>query len=394
MLDRIRDSKKNKTTKNKSENLDEAKAKKNLSLTDGAKSCKILLIDDESNAGWGIFWKEFLAKYKFEHIDDNLKILGDSSLSISNLSQDEIILLAENEILSFDPDVVLLDLRLDRIIDFDENSLPSNLTGIKIAKLITAKNRGTQVVITSASNKITSYLAASKDGLGVDGYVIKSIEDDTDDKINHIINTLNDVIPRSKFLKEVNEKLHQITGLCEYFSLEFLKKQQSNILRGFQLVYQKDLNFAYLLFYQIIESFSSQDSVFTKEKNNGFVYSKNDKKIKVFQIDKINHNPPKFLMKTKFGYADREYTFGEHQKGVQKYIQMSIKMPLILAYRYKNYLKTIDDFVSINYIRNNKCGHGKKDKNANITNVELIDLLNFIIYILDDDNHSDENEIH
>ena len=53
-----------------------------------------------------------------------------------------------------------------------------------------------------------------------------------------------------------------------------------------------------------------------------------------------------------------------------------------------------NDFVSINHIRNDKCGHGKKDENANVTNVELIGLLNFIIYILDDDNHSDENEIH
>ena len=209
------------------------------------------------------------------------------------------------------------------------------------------------------------------------------------------MSSLQHVIPRAKFLKEVNEKLHQITRLCDYFSPEFLENQKSNILRGFQLVYQKDLNFAYLLFYQIIESFSLQDSVFTKENHNGFVYSKNDKKIKVFEVFTSKNSSTK-TMKSNFRYnhRDKVFNFNNNESPTQKHIPMFTKMPLILAYRYKHYLKTINDFVSINHIRNDKCGHGKKGGKANVTNIDLIELLNFIIYILDDDNHSDENEIH
>ena len=359
-------------------------------------STKILLIDDEAENGWGIFYKRLFEANNIISNEENFKILRPKeNIALNSLKQDKIVELALNEIEKFDPDVVLLDLRLDRIVDFNMNTPPENLTGIRIAKKISQRNKGTQVIITSASNKIPNYLAVSKEGLGVDGYIIKSINEDSSVKVSQIVSSLQHVIPRAKFLKEVNEKLHQITRLCDYFSPEFLENQKSNILRGFQLVYQKDLNFAYLLFYQIIESFSLQDSVFTKENHNGFVYSKNDKKIKVFEVFTSKNSSTK-TMKSNFRYnhRDKVFNFNNNESPTQKHIPMFTKMPLILAYRYKHYLKTINDFVSINHIRNDKCGHGKKDENANVTNVELIGLLNFIIYILDDDNHSDENEIH
>ena len=126
---------------------------------------KILLIDDEEQKGWDNFFKRF-------------KLPADTKLTIESIgrefkrleNKDLVITQAVEKIKSFDPDVIILDLRLHDS-DFDEHK-PEELTGYSILKKIKNEiNNGIQVILFSASNKIWNYQALAE--IGFDGWILK-----------------------------------------------------------------------------------------------------------------------------------------------------------------------------------------------------------------------------
>jgi CheY-like chemotaxis protein len=120
------------------------------------------------------------------------------------LSQTEIIQEAKNKIETFKPDVILLDLRLCDI-DF-EDELPSNkLTGIQILDIVKNINKGIQVIITTASNKVWNFEAAKK--YGANGYIIKSGISNIKEDIKNLKTLIEEGLKRSSFLKIINQKL-------------------------------------------------------------------------------------------------------------------------------------------------------------------------------------------
>jgi CheY-like chemotaxis protein len=126
------------------------------------KGKKILYIDDEGTKGWNNL---------LESIFENS---GAEFLSFSfpqNVSKNELIEAIELYIDSNDADCYLVDLRLHDD-DFGGSVKPEDFTGIKIAKYIKTKNKGNQIIMFTASNKIWNYEEAINN-IGILGYAIK-----------------------------------------------------------------------------------------------------------------------------------------------------------------------------------------------------------------------------
>ena len=119
---------------------------------------KILLIDDEVQKGWNAIFKNLCKNQDYESIGNKFKGMG----------QAEIINEAFNKAIK--ADVVILDLRLHDD-DFEEGVDIKNITGYQILKKIKAHNKGIQVIIFSATNKIWNLQALQK--AEADGFIIK-----------------------------------------------------------------------------------------------------------------------------------------------------------------------------------------------------------------------------
>jgi CheY-like chemotaxis protein len=125
---------------------------------------RILYIDDEWNKGW----KEVLSNYfasssteiEFKTLEYNFK----------DKTQEEILIECNKKIESHKPDVVLLDLRLSDS-DFNISSNSTHLTGYKVLKAIKLMNRGMQVIIFTASNKVWNLIELQENG--ADGFLLK-----------------------------------------------------------------------------------------------------------------------------------------------------------------------------------------------------------------------------
>ncbi len=123
---------------------------------------KVLYIDDEAEKGWSeIFCKIFEDENKiyFRHLDDDF----------NEKSQEEIIAISIKTILEGDIDLVILDFRLHKD-DFGDVKI-NEITGHKILKKIKEHNKGIQVIIFSATNKIWNLQALQT--AGADGFILK-----------------------------------------------------------------------------------------------------------------------------------------------------------------------------------------------------------------------------
>lgn len=167
-------------------------ARKPYNLENGGK---IVYIDDEWNKGWSIILKEFFKS--FSNVDF---IVYEEEFN--SLSRDEIIN-SYDKITAYDPEVVILDLRLHDS-DFNDQNIINDYTGLKILKKIKEFNAGIQVIIFTASNKIWNYEQLINNG--ANGIIIKESPEfnrDKDFTNQNIINfcELIDSSLSNKFLK-------------------------------------------------------------------------------------------------------------------------------------------------------------------------------------------------
>tara|TARA_B110000503_G_scaffold105005_1_gene156715 strand:+ start:7444 stop:9147 length:1704 start_codon:yes stop_codon:yes gene_type:complete len=123
---------------------------------------KVLYIDDEAEKGWWEIFCKILDDENeifFSHLDDEF----------NQKNQNEIIDISLNKVIEEKIDIVILDLRLHKE---DFNNKPINeITGFKILEKIKNHNKGIQVIIFSATNKIWNLQALQN--AGADGFIIK-----------------------------------------------------------------------------------------------------------------------------------------------------------------------------------------------------------------------------
>ncbi len=156
-------------------------------------NARVLLIDDEAQKGWEHFYRTFFKtspSIKFEFLNVDFKLN-----SKSTIIQEAIIFIKE-----YKPDVILLDLRLCDS-DFDNNVDINELSGIKILDEVKKINKGIQVIITTASNKVLSFESVMK--IGANGYILKNGESDVHNIISILQFSISKCIKRARFLKNI-----------------------------------------------------------------------------------------------------------------------------------------------------------------------------------------------
>jgi len=126
---------------------------------------KVLLIDDKCADGWEDVIIKFMQKF-YNNI--RFEAIGKEYKDIDNI--DYIKKQVTNKIEDFDPDIILLDLRLLENIDSNEDTI-SNISGIKILEYIKKQYPSIQIIIFSASTDSLIMDALYK--IGILGYIKK-----------------------------------------------------------------------------------------------------------------------------------------------------------------------------------------------------------------------------
>ena len=354
----------------------------------------ILLIDDEASKGWEKFYRHLFSLLESK----NFKINFNNVNIVKGSSQDEVIEFCLNKIKGAikTPNVILLDLRL---VDSDfANSDSEKLTGIQIAKAIENYNQAIQLVFTTASNKVKSYISASKMGLGVDGYIVKSPFDDVEQSIYEIIDVINKAYVKSKFLISVQEKIEKIKR--HLFSEEDLRKEhlkefhiesQASLNLAFDILYkgsgdEQFVNLAYMEFFKILENYAKrQDILETSNIDCKVHFSVSNKSKTILKITLIKDLP--VYEKNRLEWQNIEThnkAFNNSIIQIRELETVRNRLYLILWFRNRNFSKN-DVWHNLNDHRNN-ISHGKTLDKSISTEERVKMLLDFMVFIFNCSN--------
>lgn len=350
------------------------------------KEGKILLIDDEFDKGWHIFYKTLFKQnegVEFESVQLNFK----------QTEKDEIIKECFKKIENFDPDVVLLDLRLTEN-DFKDNSISEELTGYKILQNIKSFNKGIRVIIVTASNKSWNFKALQD--IGASDFITKAIDENSIDKINYLTKSIEDNLIFSQFLKKCSNKIKCLNEILirqknhqkENKFIDFYSNTLRNLEVSFELLEKtndepKYLNFSYLQFFLIIEDFLNNEFVF-QEGEECYVVNKN-KQIKVLKFKR--EKDKKKIYESSIVFEHGKYVIGFDEVTFRR-IDVNFKMSAIMIYRFGFDHSNNRDWNKISYLRNKKVAHW--NENA-ISRDNIIMILNFLCFLIDENEVKDKN---
>lgn len=235
---------------------------------------KVLVVDDEMDKGWKEFWTTLLRGSDVKCIGSNFKKYKNAQLII-----DEI----EKDVKSYDPDVVILDLRLHE----NDHDSSSNLKISGINALIKIKqiNQGIQVIGFTASNKVWNLLEWQK--CGIDGFITKESPDlsQTSDYTNKTLKLLSDEIQRCaerKYLKDFyiqNEKNKEIlknlrkNHVLDKICVDDIVGYLDEAFKALSLRNSR-FDLAFMFCFLIVEEFSNIiiDVENPEPKGNGYIY--------------------------------------------------------------------------------------------------------------------------
>lgn len=345
---------------------------------------RILYIDDEIDKGWDNIFRTICIGKTFDSIGSNFK----------NVDIEEIISTSLEKVKTFNPDVVVLDFRLHD--DDFENTAPENVTGYKILKGIKEINKGIQVVILSATNKIWNLLELQV--AGADGFILKESPDLSIDEnysknaIGKIYETINEGLKRAKFLKKAIERLNEIAKFIEIedYSDDFKIAIKNNLDIAFKLMYdsfsdRKYINYSYIQLFLIIEQIVN---------HNSFLYGESDIRVKCHQTEVLvqqrHGNKIKRSIKlTSNGKYEIEQN--EFSSDRFKRVDTNFKVSSILIYRLGNFNSSVKKWTNIYQNRNSKAAHFDKDTDNIVNQNDLIDILDFLVYFIDYGNISELN---
>lgn len=164
-----------------------------------------LLIDDEADKGWSFALSRYLKGAN--HFD----VISEKAQDYEDLSD-----ASRTKIEKGNYDIIFLDLRLNGP-DEEDIIEPNKFSGMKVLRKIKEINRGTQVIMFTASNKAWN-LKALLDA-GADGYYIKqSPEYYTENSIENNFISLQETIRyclKRTFLKTIYKKIDKLCGLSK-----------------------------------------------------------------------------------------------------------------------------------------------------------------------------------
>lgn len=365
-----------------------------------SNNIKVLLIDDEATKGWESFYSSLFG-YSSRRIT-----FEDSGIDFKNIqTKEDVIVKIESKISFFQPDVVLLDIRLIDS-DFLKETLPTELTGLKILDKIKEINKGIQVIIITASNKAWNFNLAKQKG--ANDFIIKDGFEDPNIAIQKLISAFDVSAKRAEFLKSIYQKLSHIKALInsnthitdkndenkkfsETVEDRFRKRMISNLEIAYELldlsykIPKKDkyLSYTYLQLFLLIEDFANPDA---PEKLAPILYNESDqvfinhsiKQICILQIKGKNK-----LTRLEF---DKKYKISKQPINLLRKMDTNFYVSSILIYKYGNQNSSEKKWTDVYTTRNSIAHEGYIPDE-----IEINRLLDFIAYFIDESNESNIN---
>jgi len=353
---------------------------------------RVLLIDDELNKGWGEIFDYLLGELNNIYIDN----LG---WDFSKQTRENIISESINKIINDSIDLVILDFRLHPE-DFKEQNI-EKVTGYKLLKEIKKYNKGIQVIIFSATNKIWNLQALSE--AGADGFVIKeSIVNSSDgsftkQSVLEFKSTINIALER-KFLKNIYSLLAPIIKRVELnisikpknYNLKIQQCKLLNYLEYLQsadlLLYSnhKNLKYCFLQLILVIEDIIKGFYIESSDKDQYVDISIYEKVMCLEKsLDKIKlilkpiEGLDKFIEGEHNIYKDDEHFKLFNNQGDR--IPFNYRLNCVLYFKYKIDLDQASKYSSLYKLRSRSVAHlgGANVKEIDILN--SLELLNILI---------------
>jgi CheY-like chemotaxis protein len=253
---------------------------------------KIILIDDEADKGWLKFYENLL---KINITTNKTITLKNLNIEFKNLTQEDIIAKAKNFLFEEKPDLVILDLRLcDE--DFNQGIIHEELTGIKILEYIKSLNKGIQVIITTASNKIWNYENSSN----ANGYILKQGSYDVKNTIKKLRQNIEKSITDASFLinyynkyKIIKEKLEERKN--KDLPKDFVREYLRWLLFGIEILQQNNVAkeekniVSFIFFFSVLENIANRvidtdTPEITSEKKYKYKFRADNKYLKIFEV--------------------------------------------------------------------------------------------------------------
>jgi CheY-like chemotaxis protein len=353
---------------------------------------KVLYIDDEAEKGWSELFSELLyTKCGLEEFD------GELGYEFKGKEKQEIIDLSIEKVKEFKPDVVILDLRLHDE-DFEIIS-HKEISGFQILNKIKELNKGIQVIIFSATNKIWNLLELQKEG--ADGFILKespelSIDPEfTKQSIISICNTI-DLCLEKLFLKQIYSEL---TPLIQKVKENEDKKHQNYNLKLQQgklelyreyldsaefLLYSnfKNLKYSYLQFILIIEDIVKSYYIkpindknhYVEQNLNKILCIENDNNIITLKLNPVvkwsKFDNQDYHIITK---EDLQFNWTDSEKVIFNY-----RLNCVLYFIYGVELKKAANYSQLYRKRSSSVAHigsSKVDKNDILKSIDLLNIL-------------------
>lgn len=247
---------------------------------DKKESRRILVVDDEGEKGWNALYKKLFEPYK------NIKLASLDGFDYSSGSRSELLKSVKEALTPMALEytqLVILDIRLLQ----DDFYKSDGYSSFEIIRELQSYNKGIQVIVVTASNKIWNhqffiesgaYACITKEAIG-DGNV-------SEKKLNEILQKSLEAIEIGEYLRkianlddEIKKKIKEYLGKWtddKRKRLLLRVEKQLDMIWNLLMNYRynsKYLEYAYLACYQILEQWTEpKEGLFIRTPGNGKIY--------------------------------------------------------------------------------------------------------------------------
>ena len=342
---------------------------------------KILLIDDEAQKGWKYVLENYFSQAKaFDTIDETVSCFDDFSLD------------SKKKITEGNYDLIFLDLRLNGAVE-DKTYDPEAFSGMKVLKKIKSLNKGTQVIMLTASNKAWN-LKALLDA-GADGYYIKESpeyefsRDFSLSNFNSLKETITKCLKKTKLRTFYNE-LNELKGNIVKYN--YFGKDTDEVIMNLNIAFDlidksysiaEYSSYAYLQLFLVIEKYVKQENVFEKTDCDLFLDADGGNR---YWILKKNYATDKEYNST------LKFSSGHYKLERTKYsrtIDTNFLVSSLLIYKFGQETSGAMGWANIYKIRNGKAAH---PQDSRVKEDELKSIIDFMLYFFNDENKNWRNK--
>lgn len=200
---------------------------------------KVLYIDDQSNFGWSEILQEIIYGQKEETLFKTIK-------PEANFNEEKLVTKLCNEIVQFEPHILLLDVRLRNEKGFTSN--PDELSGLKLLAKIRTKIPNMPVIMFTASNKAKTIIRCKELG-AYDVWTKEGIDErlSNEHSLTHYTELVRLIY---ECVSYVSERANKFLFGLEFPLAQFEEKSKAEKFQKWLDLLEKNHKFKILLFNQ------------------------------------------------------------------------------------------------------------------------------------------------